>query len=37
MTSQITSPAANAELVRAGFRAFNADHADRCMALAART
>jgi steroid delta-isomerase-like uncharacterized protein len=35
MTSQSTSPAANAELVRAGFRAFNAADADRCMALAA--
>jgi steroid delta-isomerase-like uncharacterized protein len=35
MTSQITSPAANAELVRAGFRAFNAGDADGCMALAA--
>jgi steroid delta-isomerase-like uncharacterized protein len=35
MTSRITSPAANAELVRAGFRAFNAGDADRCTALAA--
>jgi predicted ester cyclase len=35
MTSQSTSPAANAELVRAGFRAFNAADADGCMALAA--
>lgn len=35
MTSQITSPAANAELVRAGFQAFNAGDAERCMALAA--
>lgn len=35
MTSQITSPGANAELVRAGFQAFNAGDADRCMALAA--
>ena len=35
MTSQITSPAANAELVRAGFRAFNAGDADACLALAA--
>jgi len=35
MTSQSTSPAANAELVRAGFQAFNAGDADRCMALAA--
>jgi len=35
MTSQRTSPAANAELVRAGFQAFNAGDADGCMALAA--
>lgn len=35
MTSQSTSPTANAELVRAGFRAFNAADADGCMALAA--
>jgi ketosteroid isomerase-like protein len=35
MTSQITSPAANAELVRAGFRAFNAGDAAECLALAA--
>jgi steroid delta-isomerase-like uncharacterized protein len=35
MTLQIISPAANAELVRAGFRAFNAGDADGCMALAA--
>ena len=35
MTSQSTSPAANAELVRAGFQAFNVGDADRCMALAA--
>jgi steroid delta-isomerase-like uncharacterized protein len=35
MTSQITSPAANAELVRVGFRAFNAGDADECLALAA--
>jgi steroid delta-isomerase-like uncharacterized protein len=35
MTSQITSPAANAELVRAGFRAFNVGDADQCLALAA--
>jgi steroid delta-isomerase-like uncharacterized protein len=35
MTSQITSSAANAELVCAGFRAFNAGDADGCMALAA--
>ena len=32
MTSQITSPAANIELVRAGFQAFNAGDADECMA-----
>ena len=35
MTSRSTSPAANAELVRAGFRAFNAGDADGCIALAA--
>ena len=35
VTSQITSPAANVELVRAGFRAFNAGDADECMAFAA--
>jgi len=35
MTSQSTSPAANAELVRAGFRAFNAGDTDGCLALAA--
>jgi steroid delta-isomerase-like uncharacterized protein len=35
MTSQSTSPAANAELVRAGFRAFNAGDTDECLALAA--
>jgi steroid delta-isomerase-like uncharacterized protein len=35
MPSQSTSPAANAELVRAGFQAFNAGDADGCMALAA--
>jgi steroid delta-isomerase-like uncharacterized protein len=35
MTSQSTLPAANAELVRAGFRAFNAGDADGCLALAA--
>jgi steroid delta-isomerase-like uncharacterized protein len=34
MTSEITSPAANVELVRAGFQAFNAGNADECMALA---
>jgi steroid delta-isomerase-like uncharacterized protein len=32
MTSQTTSPAANVELVRAGFRAFNAGDADECLA-----
>jgi steroid delta-isomerase-like uncharacterized protein len=31
----MTSPAANVELVRAGFQAFNAGDADECMALAA--
>ena len=31
MTSKITSPAANAELVRAGFQTFNAGDADECM------
>jgi steroid delta-isomerase-like uncharacterized protein len=36
MTSQITSPAANIELVRAGFRAFNTVDANQCMALAAQ-
>jgi steroid delta-isomerase-like uncharacterized protein len=35
MTSQSTSPAMNAELVRAGFQAFNSGHADQCLALAA--
>jgi steroid delta-isomerase-like uncharacterized protein len=35
MTSQITSPAANVELVSAGFQAFNAGDADECLALAA--
>jgi steroid delta-isomerase-like uncharacterized protein len=35
MTAQITSPAANAELVRAGFQAFNVGDADGCLALAA--
>ena len=35
MTSQSTSPAMNAELVRAGFQAFNAGDADQCLALAA--
>src|SRR5690348_15504146 len=32
MTAQITSPAANVELVRAGFQAFNAGDADGCTA-----
>ena len=32
MTSQTTSPAANVELVRAGFQAFNAGDVDGCMA-----
>ena len=32
MTSEITSPAMNAELVRAGFQAFNAGDADECLA-----
>ena len=35
MTSEITVPAANAELVRAGYQAFNAGDADECLALAA--
>ena len=35
MTAQITSPAANVELVRAGFQAFNAGDADGCTALMA--
>lgn len=35
MTSQITSPAANVELVRAGFEAFNAGDADGCLARTA--
>jgi len=35
MTSEITSPTANAQLVRAGFQAFNAGDADECLALAA--
>jgi steroid delta-isomerase-like uncharacterized protein len=34
MTSEVTSTAANAELVRAGFAAFNDGDADACMALA---
>ena len=32
MTSQTTSPAANVELVRAGFEAFNAGDVDECLA-----
>jgi steroid delta-isomerase-like uncharacterized protein len=32
MTAKPTSPAANVELVRAGFQAFNAGDADNCMA-----
>lgn len=35
MTSHSTTPAVNAELVRAGFRAFNAGETHRCLALAA--
>jgi steroid delta-isomerase-like uncharacterized protein len=35
MASQTTSPAANVELVRAGFEAFNTGDADGCLALAA--
>src|SRR5918911_5695259 len=35
MTSEITSPATNIELVRAGLEAFNAGNAGECMALAA--
>ena len=35
MTLQTTSPAANVELVRAGYQAFNAGDADECLALAA--
>jgi steroid delta-isomerase-like uncharacterized protein len=31
MTSEITSPAASVELVRAGFQAFNAGDADECL------
>jgi len=31
MTTQTTSPAANAELVRAGFQAFNAGDAGECL------
>jgi steroid delta-isomerase-like uncharacterized protein len=35
MTTQNTSPARNAELMRAGFRAFNSGDVDQCLALAA--
>jgi steroid delta-isomerase-like uncharacterized protein len=35
MSSLSTSPATNAELVRAGFEAFNAGDADECLAFAA--
>jgi steroid delta-isomerase-like uncharacterized protein len=35
MTSQSTTPAINADLVRAGFHAFNAGDTDGCLALAA--
>jgi steroid delta-isomerase-like uncharacterized protein len=35
MTSQSTTPAINADLVRAGFQAFNAGDTDGCLALAA--
>ena len=35
MTSQSTSPAMNADMVRAGFQAFNSGDADQCLALAA--
>jgi steroid delta-isomerase-like uncharacterized protein len=34
MDSEATSPAANIELVRAGFQAFNGGDADECLALA---
>jgi steroid delta-isomerase-like uncharacterized protein len=34
MNSEVTSPAANIELVRAGFQAFNGGDADECLALA---
>jgi len=33
VTSEITSPAANIELLRAAFAAFNAGDADKCMAF----
>jgi steroid delta-isomerase-like uncharacterized protein len=35
MTSQTTSPAANVELVRAGFEAFNSGDVDECLACMA--
>ena len=35
MTTEITSPAANAELVRAGFEVFNTGDVDQCLALTA--
>ncbi len=35
MTSEISSPAANAELVRAGYRAFSAGDVGECLALTA--
>jgi steroid delta-isomerase-like uncharacterized protein len=35
VTSEIASPAANVELIRAGFRAFNAGDAGGCLALSA--
>jgi steroid delta-isomerase-like uncharacterized protein len=35
MTSQSTSPAMNADLVRAGFQALNSGDAGQCLALAA--
>jgi steroid delta-isomerase-like uncharacterized protein len=34
MNSEVISPAANIELVRAGFQAFNGGDADECLALA---
>ena len=35
MTTEITSPAGNAELVRAGFAVFNTGDVDQCLALVA--
>jgi steroid delta-isomerase-like uncharacterized protein len=35
MTSEITSPATNTELLRAAFAAFNAGDADKCMSFTA--